>query len=108
MVLTDLMATFGEIVGAKFPTGARLDGVSIVAALRGQTMDSAKRTAVIHHSGSGRFAIRSGPWKLIFDGQLEPIQLYNLDPDLREQNNRLGDQPDVVARLQQEFQRIHQ
>jgi arylsulfatase A len=108
VVLTDFMATCAELVGVKLPAAAGQDSVSILAALRGETMDSAKRTAVIHHSGSGQFAIRSGPWKLIFDGQLKPIELYNLDQDLREQDNRLSDQRDIVERLQQEFRRIHQ
>ena len=105
--LTDLMATFGEIAGVKLPPGAAPDGASVLPALRGAVMDSAARPPVIHHSGSGLFAIRSGRWKLIFDGQLKPAQLYDLERDLREEKNVIKDQPEIVTGLQQAFQRIH-
>ncbi len=106
--LTDMMATFGEIAGVNLPPGAAPDGTSVLPAFRGAVMDPAARPPVIHHSGSGVFAIRSGPWKLIFDGQLKPAQLYDLDKDLRETVNLLARQPEVVTRLEAEFRRIHE
>jgi arylsulfatase A-like enzyme len=89
------------------PPGAGPDGTSVLPALKGATMDAAARPAVILHSGGGQFAIRSGRWKLIFNAQLRPTELYDLERDLREQKNELAQQPETVARLEQEFLRIH-
>lgn len=107
VVLTDMMATFAELAGVKLPPGAGPDGTSILPALRGAAMDAAARPAVVLHSGGGQFAIRSGRWKLIFSGQLEPVELYDLEQDLHEHRNELGKQPETVARLTQDFRRIH-
>ncbi len=107
VVLTDMLATFAEIAGVKLPTGAGPDGATILPALGGAVMDAAARPAVVLHSGGGQFAIRSGRWKLIFNAQLKPVELYDLERDLREASNEIKKQPETVARLQQEFQRIH-
>jgi arylsulfatase A-like enzyme len=107
VVLTDMLATFAELAGLQVPPGAGPDGTSVLPALKGATMDAAARPAVILHSGGGQFAIRSGRWKLIFNAQLRPAELYDLERDLREQKNELAQQPETVARLEQEFLRIH-
>ncbi len=77
-------------------------------------LDKPIREAIVHHSLSGMFAIRQGPWKLI-DGrgsggftaprQIEPKpgepegQLYNLDDDPGERNNLWSERPEIVQRL---------
>ena len=69
---------------------------------------------MIHHSYSGHFAYRTGPWKLILakgsggwsspkenevpQGSLK-AQLYDLDVDPGEQTNLYTSQPEVAARL---------
>ena len=68
------------------------------------------RKNIIHHSISGHFAIRQGPWKLILasgsGGWSKPkrvkgvaAQLYNLDNDLSEQDNLASIMPEKVAEL---------
>ena len=42
-------------------------------------------------------AVRSGDWKLIFDGR--PL-LFNVRTDLGEQNNLIGQHSDIARRLQ--------
>jgi arylsulfatase A-like enzyme len=106
VVLTDLMATFAELAGAKLPAHAAPDSFSVLPALRGAAMDSAARPAVVLHSGAGHFAIRRGPWKLIFDAKEKPAQLFNLDRDPREATNLLAAEPSRVAELQAELVRI--
>jgi arylsulfatase A-like enzyme len=69
-------------------------------------MDASARPAVALHSGAGLFAIRRGPWKLIFDAAQKPTQLYDLEHDLHEEKNLLGNEPAVVARLQAELAQI--
>ncbi|HVJ84552.1 MAG TPA: arylsulfatase [Caulifigura sp.] len=104
---SDLMATCAEIVGAKLPDDAGEDSVSILPALLG--LDTAPvHEAVVHHSISGRFAIRQGSWKLCLcagsggwskDGDAESPQLYRLDVDPGERTNMQAANPEVVARL---------
>ncbi len=64
MCQTDLMPTVADILGVTLPEGAAEDGVSILPLLKGEKM-TASRKPVIHHDLIGRFAIRSGKWKLI-------------------------------------------
>lgn len=106
VVLTDLMATLAGLVGEKLPAGAGPDSFNVLPALRGVAMDPSARPTVALHSGAGQFAIRQGPWKLIFDGKLKPVQLFNLERDLHEENNLLALEPELVARLQAELVRI--
>ena len=94
--LTDLMATVADILGAKVPDSAAEDSSSILPLLRG--IDQPVRNSVVHHSINGNFAIRQGPWKLVFltKGTKE---LYNLDSDLSETRNLAAEQPEIVIRL---------
>jgi arylsulfatase A-like enzyme len=95
--LNDLMATCAEIVGAKLPDNAGEDSVSILPDLLG-TAKGPVREATIHQAPSGHLAIRQGPWKLIFlNGGTK--ELYNLQNDLGETEDRAASQPEVVARL---------
>jgi arylsulfatase A len=106
--LNDLMATCAEIVGAKLPTAAGPDSVSILPDLLG-TATGPVREATVHESIGGDLAIRQGPWKLIFfreTGQSREKakvfgkpELYNLKEDLAETNNVLANNPEVVERL---------
>ena len=106
VVLTDLMATLAEVVGATLPAGAAPDSFSVLPALRGTAMDSAARPAVVLHSGAGHFAIRRGPWKLICDGQVKPLHLFNLELDPLEKTDVLTREQDRAARLLVELQAI--
>jgi arylsulfatase A-like enzyme len=114
--LTDLMATFAEIVGAKLPDNAGEDSVSLLSALLG-TAQSQKplREAIVHHSINGSFAIRQGNWKLALcrdsggwsaplpgsreAAGLPDLQLYDLTADLGERKNVYREHPEVVERL---------
>ena len=69
------------------------------------------RDHLVHHSGNGVFAIREGRWKLIlgrgsggFSRYQPPAdapegQLYDLDDDPAERNNRYAAEPEIVAHL---------
>ncbi len=69
---------------------------------------------MIHHSISGHFAYRQGPWKLILarasGGWTAPgenqapadapiAQLYHMEKDPGEQNNLYTENPEVAAKL---------
>jgi arylsulfatase A len=115
--LTDLFATVAELVGVKLGEGMAEDSISFAPALRGEG-PARMRTAVVHHSGNGLFAIRDREWKLVLGrgsggftapakvepGPGEPVgELYHLVSDPREEHNVYAEQPAVVARLRDQL-----
>ena len=109
--LNNLLATCADVLGATLPDDAGEDSFSILGPLCGETPDKPSHEAVVHHSGSGVFAIRRGPWKLIEgsgpgreagtgDKAASPAgQLYNLRTDPAEKENLYDKHPDVVKEL---------
>jgi len=111
--LTDMFATFGEIVGYDYGDSAGEDSVSNLPIWLGE--DWQVRENVIHHSRDGCFSIRRGNWKLELctgsggrsfpsDGRddvsdLAPVQLYDLSRDIGEQENLCEKYPEVVKQL---------
>ena len=104
----NLMATCAEILGAELPDDAGVDSFSILPVLRGGGMAEPTHPYVIHHSVSGRFAIRRGDWKFIAakgsggwskgnDGK--PSQLYNMAADRKESDNLVDVKPGIAAEL---------
>ncbi|MBM3763484.1 MAG: arylsulfatase [Acidobacteria bacterium] len=107
----DLMATVCEAAGVEMKGVAGEDSFSMMPAMRG-----AKKTRphLIHHSGSGMFAIREGEWKLIeglgSGGFTQPAriapkpggptgQLFHLSVDPYEREDLYTKHPEQVARL---------
>ncbi len=105
---TNLMATCAEILGVELPESAGVDSFSILPVLRGDKAAEPTHPYVIHHSISGRFAIRKGDWKFIAckgsggwsrgdDGKAS--QLYTMAKDRKESNNLVTAKPEVIAEL---------
>ena len=111
---TDLIATCADILGITLPENAGEDSASILPSLLAQ--DTAPiHEAIVHHSISGRFAVRSGQWKIEFcpgsggwgnpgdedalKRGLPETQLYDLNADIREMKNVSDQHPDVVEQL---------
>ncbi|PQO27732.1 sulfatase family protein [Blastopirellula marina] len=114
----DLLATVAQIVGQEMPPGSGEDSVSFLPALSGDPIVST-RAGVIHHSVSGHFAYRQGPWKLALarasGGWTSPTekeaaddapkaQLYHLTDDLGETTNQYLAQPEIAERLLNQLQ----
>ncbi|MCL1888044.1 MAG: arylsulfatase, partial [Kiritimatiellaeota bacterium] len=111
--LSDFFATCADILGGHVPGDAAEDSVSILPLLQGK--DEKVRDAVVHHSFTGRFAVRKDEWKMIFcpgSGGFSEIsfeqarlngmtkfQLYNIQDDVGEKRNLYGTRPDVEAEL---------
>lgn len=103
-----LMATCADMLGVKLPDNVGVDSFSILPLLRNEKATAPTHPYVIHHSISGRFAIRKGDWKFIAakgsggwskgdDGQA--TQLYNMANDRKETKNLAAENPEVVAEL---------
>ncbi len=113
--LTDLMATAADITNYKLPDNAGEDSVSILPVLLGKRYSKPLREATVHHSMNGSFSIRKGNWKLLLcpgsggwskprpgkDSMkgLPPIQLYDLEKDIKETNNVHDKYPEKVKEL---------
>ena len=115
--LTDLMATCANISGQDLPADAGEDSISMLPLLRGQT-DRPTREYAVHHSASGKFAVRNGEWVLIdapdgsdnnepewFKKERDytahdcPAELFHLGEDLSERYNRYREQQGIVQKL---------
>ena len=110
--LSDLMATCAEIVGNPLPDTAGEDSVSMMPLFReaGET----GRSIAVHHSITGKFAIRDGRWKLVLcpgsggwthnDADaaiagLPVVQLYDMQVDPGEKQNVQSAHPDKVKEM---------
>lgn len=91
----DLLPTFAKLGGAKAPDGHLLDGIDAMAILKGGKGD---QNRVVHWSCADEWAVRQGPWKLMGKGK-QAQTLVNLETDIREQDNRLGDLPERVVEM---------
>jgi arylsulfatase A-like enzyme len=105
----DVFATVCEMLGRKVGTEEGEDSVSLLPLWQGKEWNDEGRTALIHHSSNGVFAVRKGNWKLInavggggfgWDKEAatpkpgEPMaQLYDLAADPAETNNQFDTNP---------------
>ncbi len=115
--LGDFMATCADLLGAKLPDGVEEDSASMLPLLRGES-GKPGRESLVHHSCSGRFAIRKGDWVFIdapsgddnkepewfkeergYTAHQHPGELFCLRDDIAERKNLYGEHPDKVAEL---------
>ncbi|MFO7870340.1 MAG: arylsulfatase [Kiritimatiellia bacterium] len=113
--LTDLFATSAEILGAEVPEDAAEDSISNLPLWLNPDLDEPVREATVHHSISGMFSIRQGPWKLEMcpgsggwskptdsearEMDLHSIQLYDVAADPGERTNVVDSHPEIVKKL---------
>lgn len=111
----DFMATVAAILDVKLSDSAAVDSFSWLPVFKG---GKPLREATVHHSASGKFAIRKGDWVFIDaktgDDNKEPEwfrqergvvvddqpgQLFNVKEDLAERQNHYADKPEIVSDL---------
>jgi len=106
----DLLPTFARLAGASAPTDRIIDGRDIWPLMSGRPGAETPHEAFYYYQMDQLQAVRSGKWKLHLPlkpkkrnwGKPEPgcpLQLYDLDADIAEQNNVADEHPDVVERL---------
>ncbi|MEZ6125031.1 MAG: arylsulfatase [Planctomycetaceae bacterium] len=108
----DLFATMADIIGRPLPADSAEDSVSYLPAFRGEPIQTTRK-GVIHHSISGHFAYRLGPWKLLLAkgsggwssptekqaAKLPKVQLYNMQTDPAETTSLAEQHPEIVEQL---------
>ncbi len=120
IALTDVIATFADFFQVSLPPDTAEDSFSFLGSLLNKTDRQIRRTTLVNDSFTELLSIREGPWKLILsqggggakafdtlDPQLPPMQLYNLDSDLRESENLFFTEPIKVQHLQHLMNRYH-
>ena len=97
-ITMDLTASILAATGTPVPAEARLEGINLLPVVEGR-MPEIERTLFWRVIGaSPQQAVRSGDWKLLFDGR-RPM-LFNVRTDLGERNNMIAQRLDIARRLQ--------
>ncbi|MEO8257970.1 MAG: sulfatase-like hydrolase/transferase [Acidobacteriota bacterium] len=97
-ITMDLTASILAATGTPVPAGSRLEGVDLLPALEGRA-PAIERTLFWRVIGATpQRAVRSGDWKLIYDGG-RPL-LFNLRTDPGERSNVIGLHADIARRLE--------
>ena len=106
--VTDIMATLGDMVDYSDETGQ--DSFSLLPILTGKSK-IISRPPVVHQSFDGMFALRKGPWKMVFGNGsggrqvpqgspfTKPYQLFNLENDPQETINVIDQYSDIAQEM---------
>lgn len=107
----DVLPTLTEIAGAETPED--IDGISFLPTLKGDSKNQKEHEFLYWEfpSYGGQQAVRMGKWKgirkdIIADGNLE-IELYNLEEDIREENNVAEEHPEIVNQIREIMKEEH-
>ena len=105
----DLMPTICDITGVKAPID--IDGISFKPTLLNQKQPEHEFLYWEFPSYNGQQAVRMGKWKGIrkdiFDGNLT-IELYDLETDIKEQNDVASQNPQIVEQIKAIMEQAHQ
>ncbi len=99
----DLFATALDAAGLPMPKENEkpLDGKSILPALKGETDKLHDELYWSSAGANGKWAIRSGNWKLV--GQKNRVELFDLEKDLSETTDLAAKHPKVVSQLTDKY-----
>lgn len=111
----DLLPTCCAAAGVKLPSDGNFDGLDLLPLLTGNTRKLPRPTVFWqvdlyknlqrHYPKPKPYATeiaRRGQWKLLaIEGK--PVELIDVEADIREQNNLLAEKPEIVEALKQEL-----
>ncbi|MCY1719399.1 hypothetical protein OU798_03550 [Prolixibacteraceae bacterium Z1-6] len=116
--LTDWLTTFADMVGEELFNNVGEDSKSILALLKGEKLNNPVWESIIHHTASGKFAIRKNEWVYIdhhtgaesrepdwfkeernVQAHSFPGELYNLKSDPQQTTNLYEQFPEKVDEM---------
>ncbi|MBK1853519.1 arylsulfatase [Verrucomicrobiaceae bacterium 5K15] len=100
----DWFTTLAGIGGAELPS-TKLDGIDLMPVLAGRELPKRPEPMVWDfHNYGGIVAVREGPWKAVRRNLLNKKksvwELYNLEVDPKETNDRAAAHPELVKKLE--------
>ncbi|MFC1596528.1 sulfatase-like hydrolase/transferase [Planctomycetota bacterium] len=93
----DILPTTLAAAGVAAPDNKVLDGMNILPALRGEANTLHEHLFWSSGGRQGKWAIRSGKWKLV--AQKDLVELFDLEADLGETTDLAEQSPEKVAEL---------
>ncbi len=98
----DVLPTVAEIVNVAAPDS--IDGISFLPELLGREQQTHSHLYWEFYEREGRQAVRKGPWKAVrykvaYDYEGTPVELYNLVEDPYEENNVAEQYPELSAEM---------
>ena len=94
----DWFPTLAELAG--LPAPERIDGMSLMRALRGQPQPPHEFMYWEFHERGFQQAVRMGNWKAVRLAKEKPLELYDLSTDVKETTDVAASHPDVVAKIE--------
>ncbi len=100
--ITDIMPTFMEVAGARYPkeyNGCKIkpmEGKSLVPAFDNKPVNR-EYICWEHHGNRG---IRVGKWKLVAYKERNPWELYDMEKDRTELNNLVEEKEDLATKME--------
>ena len=106
----DMLPTFAHLAGTAAPSDRVIDGKNIWPLMAGAAEAKTPHEAFYYYQIDQLQAVRSGKWKLHLPLKLKkknwgkpdrdaPLQLFDLDADIHEDNDLAAKHPEVVQRL---------
>ncbi len=106
----DVNRSLYTVTGTKLPSGVTLDGEDLADTLLGKS-EAGRNAPIFWRRPPDRpgtkqepnpdLAVRDGKWKLYVNYDGNGVQLYDLETDVSETQNRADDYPEIVTRLKQ-------
>jgi arylsulfatase A-like enzyme len=103
-ITMDLTASILAATATPVPSDARLDGINLFPILQRKTPEAERtlfwRTAGPTPVNMNQKAVRRGDWKLLIDGAVTRMFLFNVKTDPAERHDWFGRRQDIVRPLQ--------
>jgi arylsulfatase A-like enzyme len=95
----DVLPTLADVAGAPIPPA--LDGLPMTRALRGEPQSTHQFMYWEFHERGFQQAVRTANWKAVRLKPGEPLELYDLAADPREERNLASSRADIVETIEQ-------
>ena len=105
----DILPTILEACNVNLPGGLSLDGKSMLAYLKGEKTEPEDRTVILQsHRGKEpnrweNATVVTQQWKLVDDGKVGGIELFDITNDPYAQKNVIEDHPEIKSQLESEY-----